>query len=341
MVRFEEGEKLPVFNGDRNRVQNLERGTDLWVRDCFLALCLLTFISRARTFYANHWHESENIWVLSKGSFQSRANIQDLPTPFFCLSSSWPQSLGMEQAMTVRSPRLRKSWSWKSASYSLWVLEWVACPLNLTKNLYLWMGLLEQMLGSMHQDYLILLKIQQVQIPQGSWFRKVEDELRATAPEPIKPYRCPPFMSHPPNGSERIQTSFLLHRLVIQAMVLEVWSPVSHEGLSESLRQNHVWISPLFLDLLLFSRWVMPDCLRPYELQMPGFPVLHYLLELAQTCVHQVSDAVQPFHPLSSPSPPALNLSQHQGLLKWVSSLHQLAKESSPTPQFKNIYSSF
>ena len=45
MVRFDEGEKLPVFNGDRNRVQNLEKGTDLWVMDCFLALCLLTFIS--------------------------------------------------------------------------------------------------------------------------------------------------------------------------------------------------------------------------------------------------------------------------------------------------------
>ena len=46
----------------------------------------------------------------------------------------------------------------------------------------------------------------------------------------------------------------------------------------------------------------------------PGFPVLHHFLELAQTHVHQVSDAIQSFHPLSSPSPPAFNLSQHQGL---------------------------
>ena len=46
----------------------------------------------------------------------------------------------------------------------------------------------------------------------------------------------------------------------------------------------------------------------------PRFPVLHHLLELAQTHVHWVSDAIQPSHPLSSPSPPALNLSQHQGL---------------------------
>ena len=60
---------------------------------------------------------------------------------------------------------------------------------------------------------------------------------------------------------------------------------------------------------------------------MPGFPVHHQLPESTQTHVHQVSDAKQPSYPLSSPSPPALNLSQHQGLFKGVSSLHQVAKE--------------
>ena len=59
---------------------------------------------------------------------------------------------------------------------------------------------------------------------------------------------------------------------------------------------------------------------------MPGFPVHHQLLKLAQTHVHRVSDAIQPTHPLSSPCPPALNLSQLQDLFKWVSSLHQVAK---------------
>ena len=102
----------------------------------------------------------------------------------------------------------------------------------------------------------------------------------------------------------------------------------------------------------------------------PGFLVLHYLQEPAQTHVCWVSDAIQPSHPLSSPSPPAFNLYQHQGLFQWVSCSHQLAKvlefqlqhqsfqwivrtdflwdwlvlspcsprdsqESSPTPQFK------
>ena len=65
---------------------------------------------------------------------------------------------------------------------------------------------------------------------------------------------------------------------------------------------------------------------NPTDSSMPGFPVLHYLLEFAQTHVHWVDDAIQPSHPLSPPSPPALNLSQHQGLFQWVSSLHQMAK---------------
>ena len=58
----------------------------------------------------------------------------------------------------------------------------------------------------------------------------------------------------------------------------------------------------------------------------PGFPVHYHLLELTQTHVHQVIDAIQPSRPLSSPSPPAFNLSQHQGLFKGVSSSHQVAK---------------
>ena len=54
----------------------------------------------------------------------------------------------------------------------------------------------------------------------------------------------------------------------------------------------------------------------PMDCSSPGFPVLHYLLEFAQTHVHWVSDAIQPSHPLSPLSPPAFNLSQHQGLFQ-------------------------
>ena len=58
----------------------------------------------------------------------------------------------------------------------------------------------------------------------------------------------------------------------------------------------------------------------------PGLPVHHQLPESSQTHVRRVGDAIQPSHPLSSPSPPALSLSQNQGIFKWVSSSHQVAK---------------
>ena len=113
---------------------------------------------------------------------------------------------------------------------------------------------------------------------------------------------------------------------------------------------------------------------NPMDYSMPGLPAHHQLLEFTQTHVHWVSDVIQPSHPLLSPSPPAFNPSQHQGLFKWVSSSYKVAKvlefqlqhqsfqwtpmtdllnglvgspcsprdsqESSPTPQFKSINSS-
>ena len=75
-----------------------------------------------------------------------------------------------------------------------------------------------------------------------------------------------------------------------------------------------------------FSLSVMSKSLWSHEPQHAGLPVHHQLLETTQTHVHWVGDAIQPSHPLSSPSPPALNLSQHQGLFQWVSSSHQVAK---------------
>ena len=69
-----------------------------------------------------------------------------------------------------------------------------------------------------------------------------------------------------------------------------------------------------------------PTLCDPIDCSTPGFSVHHQLLEFTQTHVHWVSDATQPSHPLSSLSPPAFNFCQHQGLLKWVSSSHQLVK---------------
>ena len=65
---------------------------------------------------------------------------------------------------------------------------------------------------------------------------------------------------------------------------------------------------------------------NPKDCSTPGFPVLPYHLEFSQTHVHWVGNAIQPSHPLLSPSPPAINLSQHQCLFQWFGSLHQVAK---------------
>ena len=79
---------------------------------------------------------------------------------------------------------------------------------------------------------------------------------------------------------------------------------------------------------LQFSSVQSLSCVRlcdPMNHSMPGLPVHHQLLEFTQTHVHRVGDVIQPSHPLSSPSPPALNLSQHQGLFQRVNSSHQVA----------------
>ena len=77
------------------------------------------------------------------------------------------------------------------------------------------------------------------------------------------------------------------------------------------------------------SSLVAQSCLtlcNPMDFSTPGFLVHHQLLEFTQTHVHWVGDAIQRSHPLSPLSPPAFNLSQHQGLFQWVLSLHQVAK---------------
>ena len=98
--------------------------------------------------------------------------------------------------------------------------------------------------------------------------------------------------------------------------------------LATSLSQAVCWEESRLLALFVIDCSVA-SCVwlcDPGDCSTPGFPVLHSLPEFAQTHVHWVHDAIQPSHPQSSPSPPAFNLSQHQGLSQWVSSLHQVAK---------------
>ena len=73
-----------------------------------------------------------------------------------------------------------------------------------------------------------------------------------------------------------------------------------------------------------------PTLCNPMNRSTPGLPVHHQLPEFTQTHAHRVGDAIQPSHPLSSPSPPAPNPSQHQGLFQWVNSSHEVAKVQDP-----------
>ena len=88
------------------------------------------------------------------------------------------------------------------------------------------------------------------------------------------------------------------------------------------------WPKVHVISSLQFSSVAQPGLTlcNPMDCSRPGLPVHHQCPELAQTHILQVNDAIQLSHPLSFPSPPAFNLSQHQGLFKWVSSLHQVAK---------------
>ena len=87
----------------------------------------------------------------------------------------------------------------------------------------------------------------------------------------------------------------------------------------------------------------MSNSLQPHGLQTPGLPIHHQLPEFTQTQVHWVGDTIQPSHPLLSPSL-AFNLPQHQGIFKWVSSLHQVVKVSgsfsiSPSKEYSGLIS--
>ena len=88
---------------------------------------------------------------------------------------------------------------------------------------------------------------------------------------------------------------------------------------------NFSLFNPL-LSLFSSVTWSCLTLCNPTNHSTSGLPVHHQLLESTQTHVHWVGDAIQSSHPLLSPFPPALNLSQHQGLFKWVSSSHEVAK---------------
>ena len=105
-------------------------------------------------------------------------------------------------------------------------------------------------------------------------------------------------------------------------------SGTKRKPVDKCFRENISFHGCINLSIIQFSSVAQscPTLCDPMDCSMPGFPVHHQIPELAQTYVHQIGDAIQPPHPLSSPSPPAFNLSQHQSLFQWVSSLHWVVK---------------
>ena len=106
--------------------------------------------------------------------------------------------------------------------------------------------------------------------------------------------------------------------------------PIVHQALCLSNLNPWIHLSlPLYNHQSVQFSSVAQLCLTlcdPMNHSTPRLPVHHQLPEFTQTRAHRVSDAIQPSHSLLSPSPPALNLSHHQGLFQWVSSLHEVAK---------------
>ena len=133
------------------------------------------------------------------------------------------------------------------------------------------------------------------------------------------------LLSEPPGKPKKIGVGNLSLLKGIFLTQASNWGFLHYRQIFTSLatRKAHFLLSVQFCS-------VAQSCLtfcNPMDCSRPGFPVLHQLPELTQTHIHWVSDVIQPSHPLSSPSPPAFNLSQNQGLFKWVGSSHQVARE--------------
>ena len=150
------------------------------------------------------------------------------------------------------------------------------------------------------------------------------------------PHRWQPIrLLHPwdsPGKNTRVGCHFLLQCVKVKVkslsrvqLVATPWTVAYQAPLSLGYRQalragvsRELWFSSVTQSC--------PTLCNPMDCTMSGLPVHHQLPELAQTHVQEVGDAIHQSHSLLSPSPPAFNLFQHQGLFQWVSSLHQVAK---------------
>ena len=107
--------------------------------------------------------------------------------------------------------------------------------------------------------------------------------------------------------------------------MVQLWHPYMTTGKTIAFS---LWtlVGKVISDQIRSVAQLCPTLCDPMNRSTPGLPVHHQLPEFTQTHVHQVNDAIQPSHPLLSPSPPAPNPSQHQSLFQWVNSSHEVAK---------------
>ena len=111
------------------------------------------------------------------------------------------------------------------------------------------------------------------------------------------------------------------HQAALEAHLQEAGNPLV--SIVEDIQTSANWISSVQFSSVA---QLCPTLCDPMNCITPGLHVHHQLLELTQTHVHRVGDAIEPSHPLSSPCPPAPNPSQHQSLFQWVNSSHEVAK---------------
>ena len=123
------------------------------------------------------------------------------------------------------------------------------------------------------------------------------------------------------------------NRLYIKLRILKTWFLYKWKKKSEKINAIQAYSGQMTTELnwphsVQFSSVTQswPTLFNPKNRSTPDLPIHHQLPEFTQTHVHRVGDAIQPSHPLSSPSPPAPNPSHHQGLFQWVNSSHEVAK---------------
>ena len=127
------------------------------------------------------------------------------------------------------------------------------------------------------------------------------------------------------NHGHADDTTLMAESKELKSLLLKVKRKVEKLAKNSTFKKLRSW-RPVSSDQIRSVSQLCPTLCDPMNRSTPGLTVHHQLPEFTETHTHRLSDAIQPSHPLSSPSPPAPNPSQNQGLFQWVNSSHQVAK---------------